>query len=99
MYNPEVFILTKRKELAIKHKKLIDGLNCSATIFSKLDEAINAIKNNEPEIILVSDTIDDILSDFIRKIRILTYNFRPVIIAISKSDAMDDKLKTDSIKL
>lgn len=92
MYNPEVFILTKRKELAIKHKKLIDGLNCSATIFSKLDEAINAIKNNEPEIILVSDTIDDILSDFIRKIRILTYNFRPVIIAISKSDAMDDKL-------
>ncbi len=92
MYNPEVFIVTKRKELSIKHKKLIENLNCTASIFSKLDEAIIAIKNNEPEMIIVSDTIDDILSDFIRKIRVLTYNFRPVIIAISKSNAMDDKL-------
>lgn len=92
MYNPEVFILTKRKELAIKHKKLIEALNCSASIFSKLDEAIYAIKNHEPEIIIISDTINDILSDFIKKIRVLTYNFRPVIIAISKSDAIDDKL-------
>ncbi len=92
MYNPEIFILTRRKELSIKHKKLIETLNCSASIFSKLDEAIFAIKNNEPEMIIISDTIDDALSDFIRKIRVLTYNYRPVIIAISKSDAMDDKL-------
>ncbi len=92
MYSPEVFIISKRKELAIKHKKLIEALNCDVSIFSKLDEAIYAIKNDEPEIIIISDTIDDTLSDFIRKIRVLTYNFRPVIIAVSKSDAMDDKL-------
>ncbi len=92
MYSPEVFIISKRKELSIKHKKIIETLNCNAKIFSKLDEAIFGIKNDEPEIIIVSDTIDDILSDFIKKIRVLTYNFRPVIIAISKSDAMDDKL-------
>ena len=92
MYNPEVFILTKRKELAIKHKKLVETLNCSASIFSRLDEAISAIKNHEPEMIIISDTINDILSDFIKKIRVLTYNFRPVIIAISKSNAIDDKL-------
>ncbi len=92
MYSPEVFIITKRKELAIKHKKLVGALNCEVSIFSKLDEAIYAIKNEEPEIIIVSDTIDDVLSDFIRKIRVLTYNFRPVIIAVSKSDATDDKL-------
>lgn len=92
MYNPEVFILTKRKELAIKHKKLVETLNCSASIFSRLDEAISAIKNHEPEMIIISDTIDDTLSDFIKKIRVLTYNFRPVIIAISKSNAIDDKL-------
>jgi len=92
MYNPEVLILTKRKELAIKHKKLLETLNCTASIYSRLDEAICAIKNNEPEMIIISDTIDDTLSDFIKKIRILTYNFRPVIIAISKSNAIDDKL-------
>ena len=92
MYNPEVFILTRRKELAIKHKKLVETLNCSASIFSRLDEAISAIKNHEPEMIIISDTINDILSDFIKKIRVLTYNFRPVIIAISKSNAIDDKL-------
>lgn len=94
MYSPEVFIISKRKELAIKHKKLVEALNCEVSIFSKLDEAISAIKNDEPEIIIISDTIDDTLSDFIRKIRVLTYNFRPVIIAVSKSDAMDDKLST-----
>ena len=92
MYCPEVFIISKRKELPIKHKKLVEALNCEVSIFSKLDEAIFAIKNDEPEIIIVSDTIEDTLSDFIRKIRVLTYNFRPVIIAISKSDAVDDKL-------
>ncbi len=92
MYNPEIFIISARKELSIKHKKLIETLNCSASIFSRLDEAIFAIKNNEPEMIIISDTIDDNLSDFIRKIRILTYNYRPVIVAISKSGAMDDKL-------
>lgn len=92
MYLPEVFIISKRKELAIKHKKLVGALNCEVSIFSKLDEAIFAIKNNEPEIIIISDTIEDTLSDFIRKIRVLTYNFRPVIIAVSKSNAVDDKL-------
>ena len=92
MYSPEVLILTNRKELAIKHKKLVEALNCDVKIFAKLDEAIFEIKNTEPEIIIVSDTIDDVLSEFIKKIRVLTYNFRPVIIAISKSDAIDDKL-------
>ncbi len=92
MYNPEVFILSNRKELSIKHKKLVEALSCDVKIFAKLDEAIFAIKNTEPEIIIISDTINDILSDFIRKIRVLTYNYRPVIIAISKSDAIDDKL-------
>ncbi len=92
MYCPEVFIISKRKEIAIKHKKLVGALNCEVSIFSKLDEAIFAIKNDEPEIIIVSDTIEDTLSEFIRKIRVLTYNFRPVIIAVSKSDAVDDKL-------
>ena len=92
MYSPEVFIISKRKELSIKYKKIIESLNCSAKIFLKLDEAISGIKNDEPEIIIVSDTIDDILSDFIKKVRVLTYNFRPVIVAVSKSDAIDDKL-------
>ena len=59
MYSPEVFIISKRKELSIKHKKIIETLNCNAKIFSKLDEAIFGIKNDEPEIIIVSDTIDD----------------------------------------
>ena len=38
MYCPEVFIISKRKEIAIKHKKLVGALNCEVSIFSKLDE-------------------------------------------------------------
>lgn len=93
MYNPDVFIITRRKELGIKHKKLLEALDCRASLFSKLDEAIYQIKTVEPEMIIVSDTIDDNLVDFIRKIRVLTYNFRPVIIALSKSDNTADKLE------
>lgn len=92
MYRPCVFILTRRKELSIKHKKLIEALNLDVKIFSRLDEAILGIKNEEPEMIIVSDTVDDKLSDFIKKIRVLTFNFRPVIIGISKSGEMEDKL-------
>ena len=93
MYGATVFIISKRKELSIKYKKLIEALKQEVYVISSLSEALFKIQKTEPELLIISDTIDEKLSDFCAKIRALTCNVRPVIIAISKSSDIDDKLK------
>lgn len=50
------------------------------------------IQDKEPDLIIVSDSIDEDLGDFCKKIRALTYNMRPVIVALSKSAELQDRL-------
>ncbi len=93
MYAATVFIISKRKELSIKYKKLIEALEQEVYVISSLSEALSMIQKIEPELLIVSDTIDEDLSDFCAKMRALTFNVRPVIIAVSKSSEINDKLK------
>ncbi len=92
MYQTTVFIISKRKELSYKYKKLLEALNQKVYVISSLSEAFREIPAKEPEIIMVSDTIDEKLEDFCEKLRIMTFNFRPIIIAISKSSETSDRL-------
>lgn len=94
MYKACILIISKRKEQSVKYKKLIEGLGQDAVISKDLSEAIGIIQKKEVEFIIISDTIKEKLSEFIKKIRILTYNFRPVIIAVSKSGDLEDKLQS-----
>ncbi len=93
MYAATVFIISKRKELSIKYKKLIEALEQEVCVIPSLSEALGQIQKIEPELLIVSDTIDEDLADFCAKMRALTFNVRPVIIAISKSSELDDRLK------
>lgn len=93
MYSATVFIISKRKELSIKYKKLIEALEQEVYVIPSLSEALGQIQKIEPELLIVSDTIDEKLSDFCAKMRALTFNVRPVIIAVSKSSDLDDKLQ------
>ena len=93
MYKTKILIISKRKELSIKYKKLIESLNQDVIYTNDLSESLSVIQNEKIEFIIISDTIKEKLSEFIRKIRILTYNFRPIIIAISKSSELSDKLE------
>ena len=93
MYAATIFIISKRKELSIKYKKLIEALNQEVYVIPSLSEALLKIQETEPELLIVSDTIEEGLPDFCVKMRALTCNIRPVIIAISKSSDIDDKLK------
>ncbi|GBF23572.1 two-component response regulator, partial [Candidatus Gastranaerophilus sp. (ex Termes propinquus)] len=52
------------------------------------------IQKSEPELIIISDTIDEKLSDFCKQIRVLTFNSRPIILAVSKSSELEDRLET-----
>ena len=49
MYNPEVFILTKRKELAIKHKKLVETLTVHIKFFQELMKQYPQLKTMNPK--------------------------------------------------
>lgn len=85
-------IIDRRKELSTKYKKLIESENNFVIISHSLNAAIKIIQENEPDLIIVSDSIDEKLSEFCKKLRILTFNTRPVIVAVSKSAETADKI-------
>ncbi len=85
-------IIDKRKELSIKYKKLIESDENIVLISRSLNSAIKLIQDNEPDLIIISDSIEEKLPDFCKKLRILTYNMRPAIIALSKSAETEDKI-------
>ena len=87
-----VLIIDKRTELPAKYKKCIDSADTAAIITRNLKDGLVAVQNLEPDIIIVSDSIDEPLANFCPKIRALTYNTRPVIIALSKSADFEDRI-------
>lgn len=85
-----VVIIDKRKELSIKYKKCISETNADVVINRSMKDAMISVQNLEPDMIIVSDSIGEDLAIFCQRIRALTYNTRPIIIALSKSaDAID----------
>jgi len=85
-------IIDTRKELPAKYKKILEDKSNKVTITSDIKQALDTIKEKEPDLIIISDSIDEDLSDFCAKIRVLTYNMRPVIIATSKSAEIEDRI-------
>ena len=86
-------LIDKRRELSTKYKKLLSFEGNNVIVAKNLISAMKTIQDTEPDVIIVSDSIDEDLSEFCKKIRALTYNMRPVIIAVSKSSEIDDRLK------
>ena len=89
---PVTLIIDKRREISVKYRKLLKSNNNSVIITKNLLSALKIIQDKEPDLIIISDSIDSNLPDFCKKIRALTYNIRPVIIAMSKSAELSDKL-------
>lgn len=87
-----VLIIDKRKELSTKYKKSLEDNETTAVISRNLKDALRLIQTTDPDVIIVSDSIDENLTDFCKKIRTLTYNTRPVIIALSKSAESTDRI-------
>ena len=88
-----VLIIDKRKELPAKYKKCIEDNETAVIITQNLKDAIHYIQAAEPDMILISDSIEDPLEKFCEKIRTLTFNSRPVIIGLSKSADSRDRIK------
>ncbi|MBQ3819225.1 response regulator transcription factor, partial [bacterium] len=84
-------IIDKRREISTKYKKLLTDKTNSVIVTSDILSAIKIIKDKEPDLILISDSVEDDI-DYCKKIRALTYNMRPVIIVTSKSSEIQDRL-------
>jgi len=89
-----VLIIDKRKELSTKYKKALESTEIQIITAGNLKKAYNEIQAKEPDLIIVSDSIEEELPEFCQKIRVLTYNTRPIIIALSKSADIQDRVKT-----
>lgn len=86
-------LIDKRRELSTKYKKLLETGSNVVLVSKDLISAMKTIQDTEPDLIIISDSIDSDLSDYCKKIRALTYNMRPIIVAISKSSEVEDRLK------
>ena len=85
-------IIDKRLELSTKYKKLLESDSNKVIISKDLITSIKLIQDKEPDLIIISDSFDDDLSDFCKQVRALTYNMRPVIVALSKSADFNDRI-------
>ena len=88
-----VLIIDKRKELSTKYKKSLDSTEINCIIARTLKDALVLVQTLEPDMIIISDSIEEEISNFCKKIRALTYNSRPVILALSKSAEIEDRIK------
>ena len=86
-------IIDKRLELSTKYKKLLESETNKVIISKDLITSIKLIQDKEPDLIIISDSFDDDLSDFCKQVRALTYNMRPIIVAMSKSADFNDRIK------
>ena len=92
MLSKLVLILDKRKELPAKYKKIIESSGSSVLSTGSFETAMEILTEYEPDMVIVSDSMDINLSDIIKKLRMLSYPSRPCIIALSKSSELQDKL-------
>ena len=86
-------LIDTRKELSTKYKKLLKTGSNTCFTAKNLISAMKIIHDYEPDLILISDSVDGELADYCKRIRTLTYDTRPVIIALSKSSDISDRLK------
>ncbi|MBQ7764210.1 response regulator [bacterium] len=88
-----VLIIDKRKELSVKYKKSIEDSNVNVVIARTLKDALVLVQSTDPDMIIISDSIEEKLKDFCQKVRALTYNTRPIIIGLSKSADFQDRIE------
>lgn len=88
-----VLIIDKRKEQSTKYKKILENSDISVFVASDFAHGLNYINAFEPDLILLSDSLDFDVKKAIEQIRVLTYNSRPAIVALSKSNHIQDKIE------
>src|SRR5574344_61201 len=87
-----ILIIDKRLEMPAKYKKILKHRGFKVFCAKDISKSIKIINSFEPDLILISDSIDEDLLSAIRKLKILSINVRPAIISLSKSTHIQDKI-------
>ncbi|MDD3013216.1 MAG: response regulator [Candidatus Gastranaerophilales bacterium] len=88
-----VLIIDSRNELSQKYKKIIQQ-DCYVypVVSHDLQQAFEIMEELEPDLVIVSDTFEEKITDLCEKIRNNSRLYRPVLVVLSKSSYLEDKL-------
>jgi len=88
-----VLIIDSRMEMSQRYKKILQQ-DCyvHAVISHDLENAFSNLEELEPDLIIVADNFDEDINNLCTKIRQLSKLYRPVVVVLSKSSYLDDKL-------
>lgn len=93
MYVQVVLVLDSRKE---NSQKYYDAFSPEPSLYPVItntpEDACEKVKKLEPELIIIYDNIKEDIADLTKNIRQLTQSSRPIIIVLSKSNDINDKL-------
>ena len=88
-----VLLIDKRKEQSTKYKKVLETGDVTVFIAPDFSQALKIMNSFEPDTILISDSLDIDVKKAIEQIRVLTYNTRPAVVVLSKSNHIQDKIE------
>jgi DNA-binding response OmpR family regulator len=88
-----VLIIDARNELSQKYKKIIQQ-DCYIypVVSHDIQQSYELMEELEPDLIIISDTFEENITDLCLKIRKKSGLYRPVLVVLSKSSYLDDKL-------
>ena len=87
-----VLLIDIRKEKSVKYKKIVENSEINGFVANDFSAALNIMNSFEPDLILISDSIKLDMKKTIEQIRVLTYNTRPAVVILSKSNHIQDKI-------
>ncbi len=91
--NLNILIIDERKELSLKYKRLIEHkTSCTTNIHHSSEKIFDYIEKFEPDLIIISDSTKEPTYEICCQIRTNVKNYRPVVVILSKSSHLDDKL-------
>ncbi len=88
-----ILIIDKRKELPFKYKKTLETSLITVHVACDVASGLEYLENYEPDLIIISDSLDENIPALCERLRVLTYNMRPVIIVMSKSSDVNDRIE------
>ena len=88
-----VLIIDKRKEQSLKNKRILETADIEVFNVNSIVEAVQILPDIEPDMVILSDTAESDTEVAIKEIRKNYKTIRPVIVVMSKSSHLDDKIK------
>ncbi len=87
-----ILIVDNRKEQALKNKRILENAGAEVFAAENIETAILYLTDKEPDLVILSDNLAENLAQTIKQIRNHNVNLRPVVIVLSKSSHLQDKI-------